>query len=180
MKFILPFISKEKAKETLCRKGFLSRLLTGKVNIMRLELFNVPHYSFEMIVTTRKGEHRITVSVDGIKGTFAFLNSKGIKIQEEGKPACDFIITPEEARKIARNKYSEAVIHSGLIIKSTAEIKEMKTPDRLYYPYWVGYYKKGNFYDFGAVDGLSGEKTGMRLTPVLMEIIRGGKLRKNL
>lgn len=175
MKFIPPVVSEKEAKKTLSKKGFLSRLFTGKIKISRLELLNIPQYSFEMIISTRKGKQKINVSVDGVKGTFAFFSLDGITLKEKGKPSCDFIVSPEKAKNIAKDKYSEAIIQSGLMVKSTAEIEELKDPVKLYYPYWVGYYKKGAFYDFAAVDAINGEKTGIRFTPVLMELIRREK-----
>jgi hypothetical protein len=43
---------------------------------------------------------------------------------------------------------------------------------KIYYPFWVGYFKKKKGYDFKALDAVSGEIQGVRMRRVFMRVFR--------
>ena len=52
---------------------------------------------------------------------------------------------------------------------ATAEISGCQ---KVLYPFWVGYFQKGNKYDFKAVDAVSGEMMGVTMRKVILKAFR--------
>ena len=42
-------------------------------------------------------------------------------------------------------------------------MREIRQVERIYYPYWVAYFKGAGGYDFRAADAVSGEVQGIRM-----------------
>jgi hypothetical protein len=167
LKFVRPVISEGQAREIFSQKR--KTLLRRKGEIIRIELINFPCYIFEISVTSRKGEKSSYVSVDGIKGTFSFLNLDNVSMKEEGKTSFNFEITSNEAGKIAKHEYRGEILKSGLIEKTPAELREISKGEKIYYPFWICYYKKKNKYNFEVIDGISGKMQGIQMNPVFIK-----------
>ena len=141
-----------------------------KGEIIKIELIHLPYYVFEVTVATNKGEKKNCVSVDGVKGTFSFLNLENVAIKEEKeKTSFGFKIEEKEAREIAKTEYKGEILRSGLIAKNPAELKEISKGKRMYYPFWICYYKKKNIFDFEAIDGISGKTQSVKMNPVFLQ-----------
>lgn len=169
MDFIHPTISKEKAKETFSKKKTFFKRSPGE--IAKLELIHFPYYTFELTVLTKKGEQKVSVSIDGIKGTFAFLNLEKVTISKEGIPSFNFELSFEEAEKIAENEYRGVILQSGLLTKTPSRLKEIKKIYEIYYPYWICYYKKGNSYNFSVMDAVDGGLESVKMKPVFLKAL---------
>lgn len=167
MKFVKPVISEGAAKEIFSKKRTFLR--GNKGEIVKIELINFPCYFFEVSAISRKGERSTYVSVDGIKGTFSFLNLDNVSLKEEGETSFDFEITINEARKIAKNEYKGEILRSGLIAKNPAELREISEGEKIYYPYWVCYYKKRDKYNFQVIDGVSGRMESVKMNSVFLQ-----------
>lgn len=169
MKFVQPVISEGQAREIFSQKR--NTLLRKKGEIVRIELINFPYYIFEITAESRRGEKKNYVSVDGIRGTFSFLDFKNVIFLDEGKKSFYFEIEEREAKEIARTEYKGEILKSGLIEKNPAELKEISKGEKIYYPFWVCYYKKRNRFNFEAIDGISGKKQGVQMNPVFIQAL---------
>ncbi len=173
MKFVQPEISEVEAREIFSKKR--KTLLRKKGEIVRIELINFPYYIFEITAKSRRGEKKSYVSVDGIRGTFSFLDFKNIIFLEEGTESFYFEIEEKEAKKIAKTEYKGEILKSGLIEKNPAELKEVSKGEKIYYPFWVCYYKKKNRYNFEAIDGISGKMQGVQMNPAFIQALNQKK-----
>jgi len=167
VKFVQPLLSKGQANEIFSKQRTILRRKKGE--IVKIELIYFPCYIFEVTATSRKVEKKNYVSVDGIKGTFSFLNLENVTFLEEGNTSFYFEIKEEEARRIASTEYKGEILRSGLIGKVSAELKEISKGEKIYYPYWVCYYKKRDKYDFQAIDGVSGRMENVKMNPVFFQ-----------
>jgi hypothetical protein len=167
VKFVQPVISEDAAEEIFSRKRTLLHRKKGK--IVKVELINFPCYLFEVCATSRKGEKSNYVSVDGIKGTFSFLDLENVTFSEEGKASFSFDIKEDEAKKIAKDEYKGEILRSGLIAKNPAELRKISEGEKIYYPYWVCYYKKRDKYNFQVIDGVSGRMESVKMNPVFLQ-----------
>jgi hypothetical protein len=164
--FIKPVISEQKASEIFSKKRSFLKRSPGK--IANLELIYLPYYTFGLTISTKKGEKKVSVSIDGIKGTFAFLNLDGVATSKREGNFFNFEFSYDEAEKIAKSEYRGIILQSGLLAKATAELKDIKRTKEIYYPYWICYYKKGDLYNFRALDAVSGKFEGVKMNPVFL------------
>jgi hypothetical protein len=173
LKFVQPIISEEQSRE-IFSKG-KKNLLRKKGEIVRIELINFPYYIFEITAESKRGEKKNYVSVDGIRGTFSFLDFKNIIFLEDGKKSFYFEIKEKEAKEIAKTEYKGEILKSGLIEKNPAELIEVSKGEKIYYPFWVCYYKRKNKYNFQAIDGISGKMQGVQMNPVFIQALNQKK-----
>jgi hypothetical protein len=165
LKLVQPVIAKEQAREIFSKQRTIFRKKKGI--IVKIELIYLPCYVFEVSVKTNKGKRKSSVSIDGIKGTFSFLNLKNATFEED-TPSFYFEIKKEEARKIARREYKGEILRSGLIAKNPAELKEISEGEKMCYPFWICYYKKRDIFNFEAIDGISGKPQSLKMNPVFI------------
>jgi hypothetical protein len=166
LKFVQSVIAKEQAKEIFSKQRTILRKKKG--TIIKIELIYLPCYVFEVTVKTKKGERKSYVSVDGIRGTFSFLNLENAALKEEEYPSFYFEMKEKEAREIAKTEYKGEILRSGLIAKNPAELKEISKGEKMYYPFWICYYKKRNIFNFDAIDGISGKTQSIKMNPVFL------------
>ncbi|MCK4422129.1 hypothetical protein KAW48_10055 [candidate division WOR-3 bacterium] len=167
MNFVEPVISEQKAEEIFSKKrNFFHR---SPSEITKLELIYLPNYTFKLTVRTKKSEQEVYVSVDGIKGTFAFLDLENVNLTKEGSTPFDFELSQDIAEKIAKDEYRGIILQSGLQAKIPAEIKNIKRFMAMYYPYWICYYKKGDLYNFSVLDAVNGKLQGIKMKPVFLQ-----------
>ncbi len=175
MNFVQPVISVQKADQIFSKKRRFFHRSSGE--IVRLELIHFPYYTFELRASTKKGEQKTSVAVDGIKGSFAFLELEEVVLSGEGRPSFGFVLSPKEAEKIAKDKYRGIILESGLQAKAPAELKEIKKSMEIYYPYWICYYKKGDLYNFSVLDAVSGKIQGVKMNPVFLQAFNQQKVK---
>ena len=94
---------------------------------------------------------------------------ENVTFSEVGNISFDFEITNKEARKIAEGEYRGEILRSGLIAKTSAELKEVSGGDKICYPYWVCYYKKRDKYNFQIIDGVNGRTGSVKMNPVFLK-----------
>jgi hypothetical protein len=64
------------------------------------------------------------------------------------------------------------LLEHGLRNKTTTTVNEIATAEQMLYPFWVGYIRKGDTYDFKALDAVSGEVQGVRMRKVFSRAFR--------
>jgi hypothetical protein len=148
-----------------------------------LEILFLPFYLFDVLVEKKiSGNKRrfsprqyVTLSVDGLLG-HAVLYAKDTLDVENGRknptPTCDFEISADEAAKIALDQYKGILLEHGMRTRSQSYITKISEGKKIYYPFWVGYFKKKRGYDFKALDAVSGEIQGVRMRKLFMNALR--------
>jgi hypothetical protein len=165
-----PFIKKTQAESTLSKKNTL--FLGGK-KILKIDLVYLPVFLFSVRCEDSRGRvYDDKVSVDGIKGEFAFY--KDVEFDSspsDAKISADFRITESEALEVVRVAYSRYLYKSNMKTRNDAVIKYVNPEEKFYYPYWIGYYKRSNGLDFDVVDAIGGAKQGVKMRPVFIDML---------
>ena len=168
--FITSVVSRAQAENLLTKpKGFLS----PRREMVKIELIYLPVYLFALKLEDKKGRHLAErISVDGIKGEFAFIK----EIHYDSSPPdtknkFDFRLTEEEAREIANREYQRILFKDNLKTRNDVKITGFGRGEKIFYPYWAGYFKRKNAYDFNLIDAVDGGKQGMKMRPVFMDLL---------
>jgi len=168
--FIASVVSRTKAEELLTKtKG----LLSPRRELVKIELIYLPVYLFALKLVDKKGRLLAErISVDGIRGEFAFFKD----IDYDSSPPdiknkFDFSLSEKEAREIANREYQRILFKDNLKTRNDVKIIEFGPGKKIYYPYWVGYFKRKNAYDFNLIDAVDGGKQGMKMRPVFMDLL---------
>lgn len=143
----------------------------------------VPFYLFDVLVEKEnKGNRKnftpkqyVTLSVDGLLGhavLYAANALDAVKDEETPAPTCDFAISEDDAAKMALDQYKGILLEHGLRTRSHSHAMKISEGMKIYYPFWVGYFKKKKGYDFKALDAVSGEIQGVRMRRVFMRVFR--------
>ena len=111
------------------------------------------------------------ISVDGLVGTFAFFDRKGLEFSQEGEGLVPrFELDEEQALEIALDEYRRHLLHQGLKRRKKASIQNVIHIEKIYYPYWVAYFSKGEGYDFDAIDSVSGARQGVKMRAAFIKV----------
>jgi len=168
--FISVIIEKHKAEEILCQTN---GLWPARRKMIKVELFYLPMYIFTIQLEDKKGRHNHDlVSVDGIKGEFAFFRETDY--DEETKEKTDqfsWKLTEPKAREIAMGEYQRFLLKNNLKNSNFSGIANFSSGVQAYYPYWLGYFRRRNGYDFEAIDAVGGSKQGIKMRPVFIDLI---------
>jgi hypothetical protein len=165
-KIIEPKISEFEAKERLT-KG--NRFSFGSLTLQKLELVYIPHYIFALELTTRNGLRKVMISVDGIMGSFAVFNLENVQFSQQAlSETFEFVLPEAEARERALFEYRRVLLGYSLKRHDLVSVNKIIDCHYVHYPFWVGYFLKRNRYDFAAIDGLSGQKQGVKMRKVFL------------
>jgi hypothetical protein len=168
LRFVSPEVPSEEAKLILSKRGRLSVRRKGEMR--KVELIYLPYYLHKVVVSQGDKEHEVVACTDGIEGGFSFFSPERMSLCREAPgEVVDFIISPEEAERSCRENLRWHVVRQGLRLKVKAEVKKVRQTQRIHYPYWVGYFKKGGQYDFRAADAVTGEIQGVRMRKVFLK-----------
>lgn len=168
-------IDEESAREILVQKQSLlfKKMKTEKAPLKKIEMLYLPFYLF-LIKMDQEGDiFEIMLSVDALDGNPAFFKTQ--LIAAETMPTtivsrCS--IQPEAAEKIASDYCRGYFLERGLKVKHHAVLKTMRMIDKIYFPFWVGYFLKGKRYDFKVMDAVSGTIEGIRMRKVFLKAFR--------
>lgn len=168
--FIVPKIEKSEALIHLAKRP---RPLTRNREIIKVEILYLPCYIFFVqIESSKKGISSEQVCIDGIQGQFAFF--KGGKLVEkplEKSRIYDFVISQNEAKKIAFEDYRRELLKQSLKKKVDATVKTIQFDKEIHYPYWIGYFHRKGALDFEVVDGISTERQGAKMRPIFVNLL---------
>ncbi len=171
--FVVPRIEKPRAKELLSKPP---RPLARNREILKIDLYYLPNYVFKVELEDRKARvNSMRICVDGIEGHFAYYSET--KLTEEpvlqGKSA-DFIISADEALELGTDEFHRMVLRQSLKKRDEINIRSITFDKNVFYPYWIGYFRRKSAYDFEAIDALSGQRQGAKMKPVIMQAILAG------
>jgi hypothetical protein len=190
--FIRPKISQQQAENIFStRKSsfpLVSKLFPRKNQFSpkRLEVVYLPFYLFDVQVEKgNKGKQEslsskqtVILSVDGLLGHAVLYAEDALDAKKDPKtpaPACDFAISSSKAAKTALDQYKGILLEHGLQTRSHPRAEEISEGRKIYYPFWVGYFKKKKGYDFKALDAVSGEVQGVRMRRLFMKALKSLK-----
>jgi len=167
---ITPIIEKLKAEELLSAANGIWP--SGK-KMLKVELFYLPIYLFTINLEDKKGrQYKEMITVDGIKGEFAFFRET-----DSGQPTEQKInsfnskLTEPMAREIAMAEYQRFLLKNNLKSSNSSGIIGFSQGVQAFYPYWIGYFKRGKGYDFEVIDAVGGGKQGIKMRPVFIELL---------
>ena len=175
--FIKSRISQQQAENIFSTKksslSLISKLFSRKSQISpeRLEVVYLPFYLFDVLVE----KQAVTLSVDGLLGHAVLYAEDALDIEKDPKTpvtSCDFVISSSTAAKTALDQYKGILLEHGLRTRSHSRAEEISEGRKIYYPFWVGYFKKKKGYDFKALDAVSGEIQGVRMRKLFMHALR--------
>lgn len=168
--FIASVISKIQAKKLLLKtKGPLS----PNRKIIKVEFIYLPVYLFTINLEDTKGKlYTDKISIDGIIGEFAFFKEINYEVhQPDIINKFDFIISEKKARDIAVREYERSLFKNNLKTRNDVKITDLKPDKKIYYPYWIGYFKRKRAFDFDVIDAVSGDKQGVKMRPVFINLL---------
>ncbi len=169
--YVIPEISQKKALEIFSyRKSFLSKIIRKKNLPKRIELLYLPYYLFHFILSGDGRERKVSIAMDGLLGNVVFFVGENLKFEKDTDfhPCCDFLLSFENAMEKAVKEYKWLLVES----RAASTLKEISEGSQIFYPFWVGYFKKGRAYDFKALDGVSGEIQGVKMRKVFLKAFR--------
>jgi hypothetical protein len=187
--FIKPKISLQQANTILHTKQIPHTLMYKLLppqkpsSPEKVELLYLPFYLFDVLVEkiekgqskTLQNNQRVSLSVDGLLGHVVLYADTNLNFEKERKtavPACNFEISASEAAKKALDQYKGILLEHGMRTRRSSNAKEISEGQKIYYPFWIGYYQKRHGYDFKAVDAVSGEIQGMRMRRIFVRMLK--------
>jgi hypothetical protein len=187
--FIKPKISRQQAENIFSTKKsffpFIDKFFSKKnlISPERLEMVYLPFYLFDVLVEKEiKGNkagdsprQNVTLSADGLLGHAVLYAEDVLEVENDPETlaaACDFEISSSDAAKMALGQYKGILLEHGLRTRSHPRAEEISEGRKIYYPFWVGYFKKKKGYDFKALDAVSGEIQGVRMRKLFIYALR--------
>lgn len=159
-------IDLKSAKKYLSKKYYLFR---KPVSVCKSEKMFLPYYQFDCSIKMNNKTEIIQVAIDTFYGECAIVNSITCTQNMKDKIR-DCIININEAETIVKRFIINEILYS----KSKGfefpiiRISYVKT---FLYPYWIGYYQKGNNYDIEIIDGYTGQKQGPKMKKVFINYL---------
>jgi len=141
----------------------------------RLELVYLPYYVLRVGVSQGGDEHEVVVCIDGICCGFSFFDAKQVAFRDRARGTVfDFVVSVEEAKQACLDNLRWHLVRQGLRLKVSASITEIRKEEKIFYPYWVAYFKGASGYDFRAADAVTGEVQGVRMRNVFLTAFSQG------
>lgn len=167
--YISPILSERSALMALSKPP---GLLKKKRRIDKVELFYLPSYIIDVLVFTDNEEKRQSLCVDAVGGEFAFIEDVKTSRTPDGTiRTCPFMLPQKKVEQRALEVYRHHLLHRGLMLRYKFEIRGIESTRPIYYPFWIGYYKRKDQIDFEAVDAVGGERQGAALRSVFMKAL---------
>jgi hypothetical protein len=173
--FLKARVSRKEARSAFCppRRRLWRRLLPRSAAPCRIELIRVPYRVFECRLEREGDVRRVRVAIDGLEGSaWVYTDEEYETVADAGTPAPEPLLSEEEAREKASRFCRGLVLERGLQVKLHFAVRAVRYLATVFYPYWVGYFRRAGRYDFRAVDALSGEVRGGVMRRVFLKAFR--------
>ena len=169
---VMPKIDEQEAQQRLqqTKSFFPFRIRQKAVRLKRIEMIYLPFYLFDMTFDEKIQDR---IALDGILGDELFFVDRSIKtVSSTDEPDFRFEISAEKAEGIALHRIRWQLLERAIRKrKMPANIRIART-HKIVYPFWVGYFTRRKAYDFNVIDGVSGEKQGVRMRKVCLQAFR--------
>jgi len=166
---ISPALSEREAAAALAKRpGRLKK----KRRIDKIELFYLPSYIIDVVIFTDNEEKKQSLCLDAVEGGFAFIeNVITNQTPDINFRTCPFMLPLEKIEQRALEVYRHHLLHRGLMLRYKFEIRGIESSRAVYYPFWIGYFKRKGKVDFEAIDAVGGEHQGAALRSVFMKAL---------
>jgi hypothetical protein len=167
---IASVISRARAEELLSKKA---GPLSPRRKLVKTELIYLPVYLFALKLEDKRGRvFAEKISVDGIRGEFAFVKEINYDPSPpDNRHTFEFGLTEKKARDIAEREYKRILFKDNLKTGNNVTITGFRPGRKIYYPYWIGYFKRKKAYDFSIIDAVDGGKQGIKMRPVFFDLL---------
>jgi hypothetical protein len=175
LQIVVPRLSREEATALLSSDGssIAERLIRRTTNPIRTELVFLPYYCFELELSGATSEQCVHVAIDGLVGEGVFFISDELDYSPLcNEEHCRFELELSEAEQIVLDQYKRMLLEHGLRNKTQTIVGGIAETRQLLYPFWIGYLRKGEAYDFKALDAISGAVQGIRMRKVFLKAFR--------
>ncbi len=166
---IRPQISPDQARTILSAPpGFLKK----KRRLEKIELFLLPSFIVDVQVTSANTTKRQSFCIDAVLGSFAFYEMSTAKplVMPEFR-TCPFFLSENDVRDQAIDDYRRYLLRTSLKMRFTFRIDNIVEVRKIYYPFWIGYFKRKGKIDFDVIDALGGEHQGAAMRPVFIKAL---------
>jgi hypothetical protein len=174
--YLKPKISGEEARILLTQKKkfFREKYFQKKAELTRVELIYLPILLFEADLEGKTVQFQRKLSVDALTGypSFFYADENDLDTERPEAVCTEFLLSEEEALKVAKEYCRGYFLEQGLRVRQHATLLDIRYLKQLYFPFWVGYFKKSGKYDFKAVDAISGASQGVRLRKIFLKAFR--------
>lgn len=168
---VTPKIGEGTARELLGRRPDFFRRRREPV---RVELVFMPYHQYVVVVQEGRGKtSRLAVCVDALRGLYAKLESVVPGAYGGQTPYLPpFVVGESEARVVVRTEVGRHLA----FMRRGKTVEDVQYEGMKYYPFYIGYFQRGDGYDFDVIDGFSGRFQGVAMRPVFMEfLLKRGK-----
>jgi len=166
MRFAACDISRQEAAERLARHRFWRRQPQLP---QHLELVYLPHYLFEVKTSLAKSQGE-KITADAIQGHFAYFDESiawgELRHDAERFP---FRLSVEAAQDTCLQQYRRALLQTSLNHRRHIEIEQVRFLGEFYFPFWIGYFRRGRGIAFAVIDAVGGQSQGPKMHNVLMQ-----------
>jgi len=166
---IRPQISPDQARTILSAPpGFLKK----KRHLDKIELFLLPSFIVDVQVTSANTTKRQSFCIDAVLGSFAFFEAATVTSSLiTDFRTCPFFLNENDVRDKAVDDYRRYLLRTSLKMRFTFRIDNIVEVRKMYYPFWIGYFKRKGKIDFDVIDALGGEHQGAAMRPVFIKAL---------
>lgn len=166
---IQPLIEKRDAQELLARGAWK---FSASKPILRVQLFYLPSYLIKLQVSANDEEKQQHVCVDALDGVLAFIDPQHLSFSQTGTiKTCPYVLPQDKAEALAVEQYRRHLLRSSLHTRVRMEVKGVLSVSSLYYPFWIGFFKRKGKLDFRVIDAVSGHMQGAAVKPVFIKAL---------
>ena len=129
----------------------------------------MPHFVFDLRIQQKDPTPaKAKICVEGLEGVYGIFNdSEMADSPEDPSRIIKSKIAVEQAEKSGLEEFRRYMLRFSLKKKDKFQVLSCEFEQELYYPCWVGYFKRKGAYDFEAIDGISGQRQGVKMKPFL-------------
>ena len=168
-------ISENEAKNVLTNKKNFPFFKFRKKSIYfsKFELIHIPFYVYNLQVENEGTIQNVKLAVDGLLGHAVFYVKEDlVSEQRKNVNKCNFELPPDEAREIILKEYKGLLLETGLRTRKSSKAANIIDHELIFYPFWVGYFKKRGAYEFQTVDAVSGAVQGIKMRKLFLKAFR--------
>ncbi|MBU0473723.1 MAG: hypothetical protein KKF62_06125 [Bacteroidetes bacterium] len=145
-------------------------IFSSKKLVNNIELLHLSYFLFKVEIKLKSKIIIQHICIDGLSGEYAFVQKEHLKFTNESDEHTKLILTESQASKIAKSAITAMLMVQKGKGANLVSI-DIKLISLIKYPYWIGYYKRKNGFDFEVVDAVNGKKQGAKMKPVFVKLI---------
>lgn len=168
-------ISRQEARQILSRPTSFFTFLGRKkcVPPQNIELIYLPFFLSRVNIEEGEKRREATVCLDGLTAEAFFFARDNLEYRPgPTHPVCPSRVTADKGQPVLENRCRWVLIEQRLKQRKAVPRLEFSPVREIFYPFWLGYFKKRGGYDFKAIDALSGQEMGLKMRPLFLAALR--------